>query len=144
MSTAKNRGVDSVSNTPEQPVSVQRLINLGERVITAKGELVIKEPTLEQVIELLAHIVPLATLFKKDGSSDNKDFLTELVAKKEVKDAFRKVAASLANVDEDYFIDLGITDWLKVFVAIKKVVNWEELSELFSQLDLINILNQIQ
>ena len=104
----------------------------------------VKEPTLEQVIELLAYIIPLASLLKKDGDVDSNTFFIQLVSNKEVKDAFRKVAAALSNVEEDYFVDLGITDWLKVFVAIKKVVNWGELSELFSQLDLINLLNQIQ
>ena len=52
MSNAKNRGVDVSAQTKEAPVSVQRLMNLGEKVITAKGELTVKEPTLEQVIEL--------------------------------------------------------------------------------------------
>jgi hypothetical protein len=145
MSTVKSRGVDTnnSNNQKGDVVSIQRLINSGEHVVTSKGELVVKEPTLEQVIELLAHIVPLANILKSEDSK-NANFLLELASKPEVKEALRKVAASLANVKEDFFIDLGITDWLKVFVAVKKVVNWEELSELFSQLNLNELLSQIQ
>jgi hypothetical protein len=144
MSNQKSRGADSTQKKVEQDVSVERLVNLGERVSTAKGELVIKEPTLEQVIELLVHIVPIADLFRNSGDKAGRDFVSDIVVKPEVKDAVRKVAASLANVSEDFFIDLGITDWLKVFVAVKKVVNWEELSELFSQLNLTELLRQVQ
>lgn len=144
MSNVKNRGADNTPKKTEETVSIERLANVGERVVTAKGELLIKEPTLEQVIVLLTYLMPIADSLKGVNDKGNKEFLSELVTKPEVKEAFRKVAASLANVQEDFFVDLGITDWLKVFVAIKKVVNWDELNELFSQLDLINLLNQLQ
>ena len=144
MSTVKNRGADVAPKAAEQAVSIERLANIGETVTTSKGSLTIKEPTLEQVIELLVHIVPLSSALTNEKNKAGKDFVVDLAMKPEFKEALRKVAASLANVEEDYFVDLGITDWLKVLVAVKKVVNWEELRELFSQLNLTDLLSQVQ
>ena len=144
MSNAKSRGVDETPKKQDEAVSVERLANLGEVVVTSRGSVTIKEPTLEQVIELLAHLLPLADAFKGTNIVDGKDFFVQLAAKPEVRDAFRKVAASLAGVQEEFFTELGITDWLKIFIAVKKVVNWDELSQLFSQLDLMTLLNQVQ
>lgn len=144
MSNVKNRGADNSHKKAEQEVSIERLANIGEKVITSKGELTIKEPTLEQVIELLVYIVPIAELFKNTEDKTGRSIISEIILKPEVSAALRKISASLSNVEEDFFVGLGITDWLKVFIAIKKVVNWEELSELFSQLNLMELLNQVQ
>lgn len=144
MSNVKNRGADAAPKTAaEDAISLTRLANLGEVVITSKGEVRIKEPSLEQVLDLLTYLIPLAGTFQT-GAADGKSAIVDLIKGTETREAVKKIAVALSDKDEAFFTDLGITDWLKVIVTVKKVVNWDELQQLFSQLDLGALLNQIQ
>jgi hypothetical protein len=144
MSNVKNRGADAAPKTAtEETISLTRLANIGELVATAKGEVRIKEPSLEQVLELLTYLIPLASGFQTNAS-DGKGAIIDILKGAETRDAIKKIAVALSDKDEEFFTDLGITDWLKVIVTVKKVVNWDELQQLFFQLDLGAMLNQIQ
>jgi len=121
----------------------ERLINAGEPItLKCAGEVRVRELTLEQIILIAGD---LAVVLKKlpvageaadaEGKSDaGWTWLIAAIKQPETLAALRKVAAATCSVEPVVFKDAGISDWMKWASAVKKVVDWEELRELFTDL----------
>ncbi|MEE8576029.1 MAG: hypothetical protein V3T31_02130 [candidate division Zixibacteria bacterium] len=135
----------TTTEAPAAPTETDRSLNVGVEVETKHiGTVRIKELALEQVVELLSDIVLVFSTFAK-GEDELKElneknpaaglgWMAKVAQDPATLHAMKKLmAASTAKTSED-FDGMPITDWLKLIVALKQVMDWEELKELFFQI----------
>jgi len=118
----------------------ERMINAGIKIETTKfGKATVKELSLENLIKLSSDLVLLLQLTasgdtKSKGADNNFAFISYLMSSPELIGVIRRVAAASTSRDEEDFTNMGIKDWLAWLVAFKKVIDWEEIKNLFLQL----------
>ena len=119
------------------PTESERMLNLGVTVeLKSLGRAQVKELTLEDTIALARE---LSVVF---GSIDTKlvegerglEWFMSLLSDPLTQQALRSLVAASTNREPDDFINLGISDWLKLLAAFKTVVDWDEMKELFFQI----------
>lgn len=114
-------------------VELARLLNSGKVVVLKIGEVTVREPTLEQTLLILSNLTTLAHKFDTLNLGDNMEVLNLLMRDKDIRVEAESVAAACSGIDVSVLQKLGVSDWLRLIVAIKEVINWEELKELFFQ-----------
>jgi hypothetical protein len=119
-----------------------------------KGATRVRELTLEHVLTLasdlavvLEHvqISDLQTAAAKGEDTDQEEdpkakgkagleWLAKVLQQPHTLGALRKIAAATTGAKPAQFEEAGITDWVRWAAAMRKVVDWEELQELFTGL----------
>jgi hypothetical protein len=131
MPSIKSRGNDAqISTGPEEKVDLARLANIGKKIELSFGEVTVKEPSLEEILVLVSDFAVLIELMRKDQN------LIEALKTPEFFSVLKKVAAVVSNSDPTLFDNLPVSDWLSMIVAVKEVVDWEKMTELFTLLGL--------
>lgn len=126
---------------------VERMLNEGVEIETkAFGKIRIKEPNLGSVLGLAREFFLILRTFsdKKISFDDGYAVLMLLLADPDLEEALRKVASALTGKEPEAFVEVGVTDWLKLANAAKEVINWEELQELFFRLVPRDALRNLQ
>ena len=119
--------------------NAERMANIGISVTCKNPKLEtvrVKDLSLEKLLELLGDfslIFEKATSKAGEGRGDLA-FLAEMVRSPESLQAIKKIMAVSTGKDAADFDETGVADWLKLFVALKLVTDWEEISQLFFQL----------
>lgn len=134
----KSRGNDAPKTSAEQ-ADFGRMANLGESVTISRGVVQVKEPTLEQIFAVASDLVPL---FQQGFDFGDKSSLFRLLAKPEAHQAVIKVMAVLTKQEIAFYTEMPFSDWLALGAVFKRVVDWEKMRELFSQLGLETLLTQ--
>lgn len=139
MSKVKDRGND-VTTKPQEKIDMGRLANIGETIdlVISSGEVIsvtVKEPSGEQTLRLIGHLFPVLEIFR--GESSN---LVAALSSEEVFSSLREVASVITNRSKADFVDMPITSWGELIKTMRKVVDWEKLSEFFHELGLTDLL----
>ena len=125
-------------------IEMTRMLNLGKKITTKKfGEIDVKELTFEQTIICAKDLIRLL-MSSVGNKEDGKEFFFKLLGNPETATAIKRVVAMSIGKAEDDMNDVSATDMLKLMVALKEVVNWKELSELFFQLMPVNLSQNLQ
>lgn len=140
MSKIKSRGNDvGLQAGPEEKVDLVRLANIGKQVELSFGEVTVREPSLEEILLLVSDFAVLIEVLKKDEG------ILEALKTPQFFSVLKKVAAVVSDSEVEKFDNLPISDWLALVVAVKEVVDWEKMSELFTLLGLTEAVKaQIQ
>jgi len=119
---------------PASDTEMSRMLNLGKPVTTKKfGDVNVKELTFEQTIICAKDLIRLL-MSSVGNKEDGKDFFFKLLGNPETAAAIKRVVAMSIDKKEEDMNGVSATDMLKLLVALKEVVDWKELSELFFQL----------
>jgi hypothetical protein len=117
----------------------KRMLNTGEEItLKSLGKIIVKELSLEQLVLCASEIMKLlesVDFSKQTGLTAFQSILKDPAA----LNALRVLVAAACSRLPEEFTDMGISDWLKVFAAIKNVFDWEEMKDLFTQLGLTTI-----
>ena len=117
----------------------ERMANVGIEVVCkapALGTLRVRELTLENLIGLVSDLaVVLETITTEPGADKADDhgmhFMVRLLQEPQMLASVQKIAAVACNKSPEAFVGVGVADWLKLLVALKKVTDWEEVRALF-------------
>jgi len=117
----------------------ERMANVGVPVETKKlGTIRVRELTLESLLGLSTDIAVLLQAMqderKTSDDADGLGFLAILATNPNTQEGLRRIASAATSEPMDSFKEMGIGDWLKISVALKEVMDWEELRGLFTQL----------
>lgn len=134
---------------------IERIVNIGEKITLKKlGDVTVRELSLESVLEVAGEVALIFDTLNVDSSKDRPtglSVISNLLRDEKSQRALRCVVAAATGKDSNEFIGMGISDWLKIVAALKKVMDWEELKELFTQVvppesmeSLRSILRQLQ
>lgn len=121
-----------------EPAS-SRAINLGRSVdLTKLGTVVVREPTLEGIIRVSGSLVSVMNVFiaDKEGltEADGLAIMLKLVKSPATIDAIRAIFAELTDKKPADFEELPLSDLAKLIEAVRNVVDWAELKDLFIRL----------
>jgi hypothetical protein len=130
-----NKTKEDVENQ-EELSDTERTLNTGIDIETkGLGHIQIKELSFETLITLGRDA---ASIFEKmdfkDSDMDGVGWILSALSEPDAQHAMRKALAASSGKSVDDFEGLGIKDWLLMISALKKVHDWEEIKELFSQL----------
>lgn len=112
---------------------ISRLLNSGKVVSLKIGNVTVREPTLEQTLKILSNLTTLSHKFEMLNLGDNMEVLNLLMRDKDIRAEAECVVSACSGIEVAVLQNLGVSDWLRLIVAIKEVINWEELKELFFQ-----------
>lgn len=118
---------------------VERIMNFGkEETLKEIGKVTFKELALEDLLEVVRKSI---SLFKHMTFSINEmsqesgiELVQTLIQDDEALEGLKLVASKSSELPLEKFNRLGLTSWLKIVVALKEVMNWEEIKELFFQI----------
>ena len=114
---------------------VSKILNVGKKVeIKGVGEIVVKEPNLEQTLLIIQNLLGLATKFQEADLSNNAAIIGLLMQDSDVREQAEDIVSKCSGLDDETLSNLGVSDWMRLIVAIKEVIDWEELKELFFQI----------
>lgn len=121
---------------PTAPSEPERLLNTGIEVDTKHlGKVRVKELCLEQIVALLSDITKVFELFPTDEKEQQGNGWIIMMMKDPIFLAALKNVVGVAVEREGKDLDgMSIKDWLKLIVALKTVMDWEELKDLFFQI----------
>ena len=124
----------------------ERIANVGKEVTLKKlGPVVVHELYLEDVIKLGSVLVELFDKLDLSSMTDDSEglrWLSGLVGNPQLFDATCKLAAAATGREPVDFQQMPLSDWLKLAVTLRNVLDWEELRELFFQLVPVNVLER--
>lgn len=129
---------DSKVDGNVEVMEAKRMLNTGEQVTLKKlGEVTVRELALEQIVTCAGELTTLISALDLSKKKDASDTLRTILADPGTLQAVKVFAAASCDKEPSDFADMGVGDWLKLAVAIKKVTDWEEMRELFTQLGLM-------
>ena len=117
-----------------------RMLNVGYEVELKKlGKITVKELCLEDILTITGDLAILLTTFTAEvqggaAKIEDNSWITSLVTKPEALRALQSFAAATTNRKAEDFTQMPIGDWMKLAVAWREVMDWQELKELFIQL----------
>jgi len=116
----------------------ERMINAGIEIELKKlGKKVkVRELTMEQIIQGTSNLAVLLVAVDFSQKVDPATMLQTVLKQSEVMDAFRYFAAASTETKEEDWEGAPVGDWVKLIKAVKKVVDWGEMKELFTELGL--------
>jgi len=126
----------TATETPAPPNEAERTLNIGLEVETATfGTVRVKELCLEQIVDLLSDIAKVFEVLPADAEvGNNAAWLIQLVKDEAFLSALKKVVGASINRPAADLTEMNIKDWLKLVVALKTVMDWEEIKDLFFQI----------
>ena len=126
------------TETPTAPPlsEPERVLNTGIEVDTQLlGTVRVKELCLEQIVALLSDITKVFELFPTEEAEQKGNAWIIIMMKDPIFLAAVKNVMAAAIEKEGTDLDgMSIKDWLKLLVALKQVMDWEELKDLFFQI----------
>lgn len=122
---------------------IERMANIGKRIeLKYLGSVVVKEPSLEKIIKVIAELKILLDEVNKK-TSDEQDFIYKALSNPSMMQSLKVFASICTDRGVSDFNDLPVSDWLRLVAAIKEVVVWEEITELFFQIVPREILERL-
>lgn len=124
-------------NEDKKPSGPEKLINAGVslKLKHFSEEITVRDLPLESVILLSSDLGALFESVESPGEEGSGlAYFAALVASPPAFSALKKIAAAATELPPGSFDRMGITDWLKLFEAIKSVVDWDELRAVFFRL----------
>ena len=131
---------EEVKQEVQELTESERMLNLGIPVTLKKlGKVQVKELSLEDTIVLARELSIVFSALDMDieGLPSEKkglEWFMRLLSDPLTHQALRSVIAASTERDSEDYVNMGVSDWLKVFAALKSVVDWEEMKELFFQI----------
>jgi hypothetical protein len=123
--------------------TVDRAINSGITIELKVGEVIVREPTLEQTLKTLNDLMSLSGKLESLDLEDNTAMIALLMKDKDILAKVEEVTSFCSGLDKKTLRSLGISDWMRLLAAIKEVIDWEELKTLFFKIvPQKNLLNQ--
>jgi len=135
-----------VKQEKQELTESERMLNLGIPVTLKKlGKVQVKELSLEDTIVLARELSIVFSAIDMDleGLPSEKkglEWFMRVLSDPLTQQALRSVIAASTERDSDDYVNMGVSDWLKVFAALKSVVDWEEMKELFFQIVPLDIV----
>lgn len=124
-----------------------RFLNTGIPVQTKKlGEVEVRELPLESLLIVLEDVVALlnSELPSITAGVDNPAELIKVLANERTLKAVKKIMAHSTDQPVENFDKMGTTDWLRLIAAMKQVMNWQEMKELFFQIVPREVLSNLK
>jgi hypothetical protein len=120
----------------------ERMLNTGTIAHTKKlGDVRVKEISLEAIVRLSEPIIELIKSLNfaaLEGQGDEKlkgfEFFQSVMTNPRLLPAMKLVMAEATERKATDFDNLSPVDWLRLFVKFKEVTDWEEMTELFTNL----------
>ena len=128
----------------------QRMLNVGEEIAVkclsedggvTPAKVRVKELSLDKVITLASDLfVVLEKVQISDiadaasGGAGGLEWLGEVLKNESTQTALHNIAGATTDSDPARWATAGLTDWMRWAVALKKIMDWEELRELFMEL----------
>lgn len=96
-------------------------------------ELVVKELSMEAIINCATDLAVLMTNIDWASTKDNANLIPLLLKEEATANACRTFASESTGTGVDDWREVPAGDWLRFVVAAKKVNNWNELKGLFQE-----------
>ena len=117
----------------------ERMANVGESVeLKSLGSLTVRELSLEDTMRVGKELMEVASTLDFGGNSKGAGggfaVFADALGNPDVARAFRVIAACSTGKKAADFEGMGIIDWLRLVNVMKRVHNFEELRELFTNL----------
>jgi hypothetical protein len=120
-----------------------RLLNTGKEVTLKKlGDVTVREFSLEALLE---SVNELSVVLQKIDFTETTGaaVIPKLLGDTATFEALLLLASKSCGHKPSDLRDMGISDWVKLFNALREVVDWEELRNLFIEMGLGTRLNRL-
>jgi hypothetical protein len=113
---------------------VNRILNVGKTIDIKGVEVTVKEPSLSHMMTTVQNFIEVSSSINFEAISDNSSLIKELLGNEEVLAQVKKLANDCTDLSKDEIESLGMVDWMKLVVAFKEVVDFDEVKTLFFQI----------
>lgn len=115
---------------------VKRMMNLGEKVSTKHGDILVKEMpwvSIQKVLSDIAKFLQTVDLNKIEGGGDFA-WLYALIRDDKIMGCMVNIVKECTDASDEIIRGLGVKDFLAVLVEVKKQNDFEEIKRLFFEL----------
>jgi hypothetical protein len=136
MTSVKDRGNDAPIQT-EKSVDIRRLANVGKEVELSFGTVTVKDIGVRALLKMSDDLFALVNLFSSKAESNN---WAKVLSDDKFFETLTKLLSAATNEPSERYNDLTVTEIGLLISALREVIDWEKLKEVFSQLGLTEIL----
>lgn len=112
-----------------------RMLNIGIEVTLKKGTVCyVKELSLEGVMKVSKEIILLLNKFMPEIEKGGTGWVAKVIAEPELLAAIKDILAISTELPLETFNNLSISEWLKLFNALKVACDWDGIKQLFFDL----------
>ncbi len=131
----KDRGLDRPVASEKAEVCAKKFLNMGQEIEVGEETWVVKDIPLDAWLTNLASVLPILIQLAESGSKDSSELVVSLAAQPVLRNAvYELLAQSVRDKSVEDIKQLSITDTLRLLNAVKEVVDFKEIKELFTRL----------